>query len=269
MSCRDVRDRIQAYADGELGTEGVLESESHLERCPDCRAAFERHRALRRMVATLYPQREPPAALEQGIRGSLRGGPAASWRRASAAAAVVLAVGLAAWLASRRPDTTPPVVHAALGLHRAAAGGALALGLESRDLGEVNRWLRRELPFVTELPEATRGIGVLGAAAVELAGTRAGHVLYQTDARPISLFVLPRREWPPMGRAVRSDGIDFRWIEAGRERVVAWSHDPVSYLLVSDATRAPSEACGVCHANGATRGAGLPPADALHEGRGS
>src|SRR5262245_59707025 len=73
MSCRDMRDRVQAYADDELGLEGVLEVEAHLERCQACREAFDRQRAFRRTVATLYPYHEPPAELARAVRATLRG----------------------------------------------------------------------------------------------------------------------------------------------------------------------------------------------------
>jgi anti-sigma factor RsiW len=264
-----MRDRVQAYADDELGLEGVLDVEAHLERCPACRAAFERQRALRRTVAALYPRDEPPPELARAIRASLRGNrwPAATRMTAVAALAVVLA--LVTLLPGRSGQAMPPEVRAALGLHRAAQDGGLSLGLVSRDVGDVNLWLRHELPFFTDVPEAeTRGFALRGAAAVELSGTRAGYVLYeQAGARPISLFVLPRREWPAMGRAIHSGDVEFRWMEEGADRVVAWSHDPVSYLLVSDAARDPSEACGVCHSQAGVGGAGDLPAGATQGGR--
>jgi anti-sigma factor RsiW len=268
MSCREMRDRVQAYADDELGLEGVLDVEAHLERCAACRETFERQRAFRHMLAALYPRDEPPPELARSVRSGLRGRRSGVTRAAAVAAAAV-AVVLVTLLSGRSGDAMPPEVRAALGLHRAAQDGGLALGLVSRDVDDVNRWLHHEVPFVTDVPEAeTRGFAIRGAAAVELSGTRAGYVLYeQAGARPISLFVLPRREWPPMGRAIHSGNVEFRWIEEGADRVVAWSHDPVSYLLVSDAARDPSEACGVCHLQAGVIGGGDPPAATTQGGR--
>jgi anti-sigma factor RsiW len=263
-----MRDRVQAYADDELGLEGVLEVEAHLERCQSCREAFQQQRSFRRTVATLYPRRELPLEVERGVRATLRGRRWAALARVSAVAVAVVALGLAAMRSGRGEEDMPPEVRAALSLHRAAENGALSLGLTSRNVDDVNRWLRREVPFVTDVPAAaTRGFALRGAAAVELSGTRAGYVLYQADKRPISLFVLPRRDWPPLGRAVHSGNVEFRWIAAGAERVVAWSHDPVSYLLISDAARDPSEACGVCHTTAGVGGARDLPAGAPHGGR--
>jgi anti-sigma factor RsiW len=268
MTCQHMRDRVQAYADGELGTEGVLEIEAHLARCPACREDFERQRAFAHAITTLYPHREPPAAVEAGVRSALSASSRRRLLHGGVAAALLLAASMAMLVRARHADSMPPEVRAAIGLHRAAQGGAVSLGLASSDIAEVNRWLRSALPFTTELPAVeTQGFTVRGAAAVDLAGQRAGHVLYQAGGRPVSLFVLPARDWPAMGEAVRSGTVEFRWIEAGPDRVMAWRHDPVAYLLVSDAARAPAEACGVCHSNAGTRGVGALPADVPHPGR--
>jgi anti-sigma factor RsiW len=258
-----MRDRVQAYADEELGVEGTIEVEAHLERCSACREAFERQRSFRRMVGTLYPRQVPPD-LGRRLVADLRPRSRPWWLLATGAAAAALGVVLAGMLASRGERGLPSEVRAALELHRSAARGAAPLGLASGDAAEVSRWLHRQVPFFSDVPEAeTRGFTLRGAAAVELAGTRAAYVLYDGGAQPVSLFVLPHRTWPSMGRPLRSGNVEFRWVEAGGERVLAWSHDPVSYLLVSDATRTPSETCGVCHASTGAGGVGDPRTKAL------
>jgi hypothetical protein len=42
-------------------------------------------------------------------------------------------------------------------------------------------------------------------------------------------------------------GIDFRIFEKEGLSLVAWSHPPFSYLLVSDDGTPLGQACGVCH----------------------
>ena len=72
MSCRAMRERVQAYADDELTVEGAIEVEAHLERCASCRDDFERQRSLRTVVSELYPRPAPPADLEQRVTAGLR-----------------------------------------------------------------------------------------------------------------------------------------------------------------------------------------------------
>ena len=267
MSCRAMRERVQAYADDELTVEGAIEVEAHLERCASCRDDFERQRSLRRAVAELCPPEPPPADLERRVTAGLRAPRAARPVVLSLLTAAALAIVLVWTIGPRSQRSVPPEIWAALGVHRAAARGTLPPGLASSDVPEVNRWLRGAMPLFPDVPEAeSRGFTVRGAAIVKLGGERAAYVLYQAGTRPISLFVLPHRDWPPMGRAARSGDMEFRSLELGGERVVAWSHDPVSYLLVSDATRAPAEACGVCHSNAEAPGIGDLPLGTPHGG---
>ena len=262
-----MRERVQAYADDELTVEGAIEVEAHLERCASCRDDFERQRSLCRAVAELCPPGPPPPGLEQRVAAALRAPRAVRPVVVSALAAAALGVVLVWAVGPRSERNLPPEIWAALGVHRAAARGTLPPGLVSSDVAEVNRWLHGAMPSFPDVPEAeSRGFAVRGAAIVKLGGERAAYVLYQAGARPISLFVLPHRDWPPMGRAARSGDMEFRSLELGGERIVAWSHDPVSYLLVSDATRVPAEACGVCHSNAEAPGIGDLPVGTPHGG---
>jgi len=204
MNCRAMRDRVQAYADDELGVEGAIEVEAHLAGCSACRDAFERQRAFRNMVGALYPRQARPD-LERRIAAGLWP-PSRRWPLlASGIAAAALVAALVGLLTRGSEAALPAEVRAALEVHRAAAHGGAPLGLASHDAGEINRWLHREVPFFADLPSAeTSGFALHGAGTVELAGTRAAYVLYDGTSGPVSLFVLPRHAWPAMGRQLRS-----------------------------------------------------------------
>jgi anti-sigma factor RsiW len=142
----------------------------------------------------------------------------------------------------------PGDVGAAVALHAAAERGVARLDVPSSDLLAVNRWLRDALPFAGEVPPGPAAFRLRGAASVDLDDAPAAWVLYQHGDAPVSLFVLPPRPLPAVGRSQTLEGIEFRTVEVGDHRVTAWNHDPVSYLLVSARERPPAEACAVCHA---------------------
>ncbi|MCW5889241.1 MAG: zf-HC2 domain-containing protein [bacterium] len=244
MTCREVRDRIAAWADDELGVEAALDVEAHLERCPTCQAAAERQRDFRTTVGALYPRPRMPETSRRALLRQLR-----PPRRAPRIAATALAASLAAVAAmwALRTPGLPAEVHAAVAMHEVAEHGLPPLGVTSSALPAVNRWLRDELPFAGEIAPGPASLRLAGAAAVRVGGARAAWVLYRDGAEPVSLFVLPPREWPAVGEAVHHRGIEFRTLEVGGHRVIAWNHDPVSYLLVSSIHRRPAEACAVCH----------------------
>lgn len=245
MSCRTMRERLAAYADDELGVEAALDVEAHLERCADCRDTIQRQRDLHAAVGALYPALRLPDHVRRPLLRRLR--PRRRWRQIGIAAAA-LAASVALAVQTLRLPGVPGDVEAAIALHTAAEHGRARLDLPSSELPVVNRWLRDELPFAGEVAPGPDAFRLRGAAAVELGASPAAWVLYQHDAEPVSLFVLPPRPLPDVGRARTHKGIEFRTLEVGDHRVTAWNHDPVSYLLVSARDRPPAEACAVCHA---------------------
>src|SRR5262249_12983380 len=95
MNCRAMRDRVQAYADDELGVEGACEVEPAPAGCSACRAASESGGAFRHMAGALYRQQAPPD-LERRIAARLR---SRRWPLlASGIAAAAVIAGLAGLL---------------------------------------------------------------------------------------------------------------------------------------------------------------------------
>jgi anti-sigma factor RsiW len=251
MTCADLRPWLVAYADDELGVEKSIELEAHLERCSACRTACDRHRALRHVVGRLYPHDRLPDDVRRTVLRRLRRPRRSVGAAAIAAALVAVVATVVALRGARRagPDAVPAEVAAALGLHTAVERGDRAPAFASSDLADVNRWLSRALPFAGPIPEGAAGdLRLAGASTARLGAETAGWVLYRRGPQPVSLFILPPRAWPAIGREIRQRGIEFRSIEVGTHRIVAWNHAPVSYLLVSARDRPAAEACAVCHA---------------------
>ena len=68
LACRELRLQCAAYADDELGVDGVLEVERHLDECAACRRLVGRQRHLSRALRELYPREEAPEGLEARVR---------------------------------------------------------------------------------------------------------------------------------------------------------------------------------------------------------
>ncbi len=266
--CDDMRLRLAAYADDELAVEAAIEVERHLRQCGACRREVGRQRHLTRALRELYPSPEVPPGFEGRVRWAVlarnRVRPTARVR-ALAIVAAFAAAGLGWWGAShlRDPGATgtvrvaadpapsrddAPGVAAAAALHRDADAGDLALEVASRDVGEVNRWLARRLPFAGTIGvPGSSAITVEGATTVTLGDRPAGLVRYRMHGRAVSLFLLAAPVWDGARAPVRVGGVDFRVFQRRGLELVGWSHAPLSYLLVSeDGTR--GEACAACHA---------------------
>ena len=165
MDCRQILERLEAFADGDLDTDESSAVASHLADCPTCRKAHALALAIHDELRSL-PELEMPAAavvrvLEQTGEPSWldRVGEALhtfwlrpQWVGAAAAAALVALVGIALLL---RPDTatTPLTTDPAVAQATLEARYALAL------VGSVNRRAGLELRdkvLKTRVVEATK-----------------------------------------------------------------------------------------------------------------
>src|SRR5918993_3610026 len=96
MDCKQLREILDCYVDGELSPESMASAEAHVYGCPACTRAVEQLNALRSQVRRVVGEQTLPTDLQQRVRRSLRERPTivmAAQRRWLAAATVVLVAG--------------------------------------------------------------------------------------------------------------------------------------------------------------------------------
>jgi hypothetical protein len=131
MNCRDVREVADSFLCDELLTETNHEILRHLDSCASCRAEIDARRRLRDALHSAFdraPDLQPSPEFIDRLRGQLRDAAAhehRSWtfsgRWFAIAAGLLLAVGLAAAVLSRRPSSSEVLAQDAIGDHRNCA----------------------------------------------------------------------------------------------------------------------------------------------------
>jgi anti-sigma factor RsiW len=200
MSCD--RERVTAYVDGALAAAQCLEMEAHLESCAECRAQAEAERELRARLKALPPP-TPAPELEARVRASLHA------RRRTMSWLLPLAAGLVALLAWARGAT--PFVAWELSRDHDHCFGMRRLPAEvwSSDPVHVAQWLEDHGTGGPAIPDAARGLELVGARYCGLLDRRVAHLYYTNGERHLSLFLVPgpvhdvSRELRPRGNFVR------------------------------------------------------------------
>lgn len=93
MDCKDFREAMDLYLDGELAEEAAAAADLHLAECERCRMACERLRALRTRLQEAVRVTPVPATLEARIRAQLF----PRWRTGWAAALALLLLAALLW----------------------------------------------------------------------------------------------------------------------------------------------------------------------------
>jgi len=94
MDCKNIREILDLYVDGELSPEAAVQAETHLAECAACRKTVARLNRLRQAVKTAVGQYQPPSQLVAQVRQST----VFQWKRATTWVLVVATVLLVAFL---------------------------------------------------------------------------------------------------------------------------------------------------------------------------
>jgi hypothetical protein len=99
MDCKEFREALDLYLDGELAAEAVAAANAHVSECAPCRKVHQELLRLRRGVQQVVRAHGAPSVLEERIRGRLAPG----WQRVWTPAAVLAMVLLALLVAGASP----------------------------------------------------------------------------------------------------------------------------------------------------------------------
>lgn len=267
-NCDWVHAQMHAYLDGELVAEERLGFESHLADCPGCRAWLDYERALATAVASSLPRPQPPVALRERV-ARLAQPAARPLRHTLLAAAAVVAIAATALVLLREatlptaddgaqlastPLSPSPFVARAVDSHLRYASQRLPLEVRSARPDEVSRFFEGRVPFHVTLPDYKAGPGELkfyaleGGRLVSLEDDYVAYVAYRMEGRPISLLVASEARVRPWGReTLKSGALTFHLDAVSGLKVITWSHNGLTYALVSDLAVSGAKSCLVCH----------------------
>lgn len=242
MDCRDVDNYAELSLDGELGAAERAMLEEHLRNCPRCRRRVEALGWFQSQVRAQLQSRDdevaPPLGLRTKVTTTLRDAEHRSTsplRRLLPVTLGLAVLGLLLGSSQGGSLTLDPDVS----VERHAAH----LPPEVRALGDnsdVAAFLDENFPHAVVLPNVDRDLPasrLVGARLDHLADQKAAFLMYDHRGARVSMLVYPSKSSltpPPRFEARR---VGDRDVVAGRHRgynLVAWSHGPLIYALVSD-----------------------------------
>ncbi len=234
MTHEQFEDLLSAYADGEL--DDVASLEAHLPTCPPCTARLAEYRAMGDALRRQARAETAPAALRERIAATLEAAEATAaspWARRrrpmwspgvlAAAAAVVLAVGLAVGGRQSGNDTTAQEV---LDSHvRSLAGDQAHLfDVASTDQHTVKPWYSGKLDFAPSVVDlAPQGFPLLGGRVDFIAGKRVAALVYGRRQHKINVY-----EWPGGNESKPAGELRLGY------SMLHWTHAGMVYWAVSD-----------------------------------
>src|SRR6202049_1730839 len=199
MACEQWRDKLDAYADGELDSTQASAMGKHLPSCPSCAAGVLERVQMKRSVQMAGKRYTASADFRNRIANSIAAKPQRQtgwlWRILAipALAVVILSVGVN-FYAGRETARRQRVYSELADLHVSALASATPVDVISTDRHTVKPWFEGKIPFSFNLPELQGSpFTLLGGRVTYLGQTPGAHLIYQMRKHEVSAFIFQDR----------------------------------------------------------------------------
>jgi len=234
MTCRDTRNLLNAYVDGELDSASSLGVESHVQGCTSCLAEVENLHALASAIENGELRFKAPAQLRKNVRVAIRAASPRvqrtffSWRLASAFAAVVLIVTMTWTVTTRRARSSEEtmLVNDIVSSHVRSMMANHITDVTSSDSHTVKPWFGGKLDYSPPAKDLTaQGFRLIGGRLDYLDGRPVAALVYQRSQHFINLFV-----WPTNEGGIRPEAQLMRQ----GYNLIHWTSSGMTYWLISE-----------------------------------
>ncbi len=234
MTCKDTKNLLNAYVDGELDSAGSLSVESHVERCASCLTDVENLRALATTIENGALRFKTPPHLKRNVQAAIRAAnpgarsPFFGWRWASALASAVLIVALTWAVTTQRARSSEETLLAndIVTSHVRSMMANHITDVSSSDSHTVKPWFGGKLDYSPPAKDLTeQGFRLIGGRLDYLDNRPVAALVYQRSQHFINLFV-----WPLKSTAIRQEG----QLTRQGYNMVHWTQSGMTYWLVSE-----------------------------------
>ena len=243
MTCKETKNLLNAYADGELDSAGSLSVETHLQGCASCLAVVENLRALASAIQNGGLRFGAPQRLKRNVQAAIlaesprRSWMVLSWGWAGALASIVIAFiltwGLITWRAGSSEETM--LVNDIVSSHVRSMMANHITDVGSSNSHTVKPWFSGKLDYSPPVKDLTdQGFPLVGGRLDYLANRPVAALVYQRNQHFINLFV-----WPSTNTGIKSED------QLARQgyNLIHWTKDGMTYWLVSELNLAELNEC--------------------------
>jgi anti-sigma factor RsiW len=236
LNCQDARNLMNLYLDGELDLVRSFEIEAHLKDCQTCAQAYDELRSLHSAVSDTALRFQPPVALRNRVRSSIRDEAKADqpnrssrlpWRWLIPAMAGVVLIGALGFLAfQNRPSANDLLAQEIVSSHVRSLMEKHLTDVPSTDQHTVKPWFDGRLDFSPPVKDlAAAGYSLVGGRLDYIGNRPVAALVYQHRQHYINVFV-----WPSTGA---SDSSATALVRQGYN-LINWTNAGMNYWATSD-----------------------------------
>lgn len=197
MPCELWREKLEAYADGELSLPEMNALVDHMRTCAGCSVKALERVQLKRSVKVAGRRYEPSAEFRAKMGNVVKAKAERStgwfWKIIVVPALLTLIFVLGLNFYVRRAKAERAHVYSELAdLHVATLASSTPVDVISSDRHTVKPWFEGKVPFTFNLPELQgTDFSLLGGRVTYLSQVPGAHLIYRLRKHEISVFIFP------------------------------------------------------------------------------
>jgi anti-sigma factor RsiW len=243
MTCKETKNLLNAYVDGELDSPGSLSLEDHVQRCTSCLTEMENLRGLSSAIENGGLRFTAPPGLRRNIQTAVRAANPEvhrsffDWRWASALASAVLVVVVGFLLTTQWQKSSEEalLVDDIVSSHVRSMMANHITDVASSDSHTVKPWFGGKLDYSPPAKDLTsQGFRLVGGRMDYLENRPVAAVVYQRSQHFINLFV-----WPYTNTRIK---LEDQLTRQGYN-IIHWTQSGMTYWLVSELNLAELSEC--------------------------
>jgi len=233
VACESWRNKLGAYADGELSSAEANAVAAHLRECAACASDALARVQMKRTVAAAGKRYEPSAEFRKKIRRSVtttrHSGSSWLWWLVVAPAALVLILAISMTLYVSRERSQRQSVYGELAdLHVATLASGNPVDVVSTDRHTVKPWFEGKIPFTFNLPELQNtDFTLVGGRVAYMEQTPGAQLIYRIRKHEISVFIF-------QDRAGETATLPSGPVQAFSFNVESWKKNGLRYFVIGD-----------------------------------
>jgi anti-sigma factor RsiW len=243
MTCRDTKNLLNAYVDGELDSAGSLAVETHMRGCASCLADGENLYGLATAIENASLRFKVPVHLNRDVRAAIRAansqarGFVSYWRWASVLASAVLIIaatwaGTAHWARSAEETL---LLNDIVSNHIRSMMANHVTDVSSSESYMAGPWFSGKLDYSPPAKDLTeQGFPFIGCRLDYLNNRPVAALVYQRSRQVINLFV-----WPSNSSTL----IEPQQLSRQGYNLIHWTRSGMTYWLISELNLPELEEC--------------------------